>query len=242
MKQPIRVALFDVGNTLLYDDPASWPRIYRRAEDALWLALRDAGVQSTGRTLYGQYDSLFGYYYALCRNGIEEPGMARILSALLTSQGIFLPEESLRAALAAMYSVTQTNWHPEEDALPTLESLRERGVRLGVISNGADDPNARQLLAKGGLAPCFEFVLTSAAFGTRKPDAAIFRAALEHFHIAAEHAVMIGDTYEDDILGAVGIGMNAVWITRRVREWPGVQPVEPVALVRSLGEVPDLVS
>ena len=110
MKKAPQVVLFDLGNTLLHDDPAAWPEVYRRAEAALWNALRVAGVKSTPAELYAGHDSLLNYYYNLREPALEEPGMARVLERQLTAHHLPLSEPNLRAALNAMYSQTQSNW------------------------------------------------------------------------------------------------------------------------------------
>jgi HAD superfamily hydrolase (TIGR01509 family) len=148
----------------------------------------------------------------------------------------------LRAAMRAMYAVTQSNWHPEEDAIPTLRTLREGGFHTGLVSNAADDENTQVLIDKGGFRPYLEYVLSSAAFGRRKPHPGIFRAALDHFQVAAARAVMIGDSYEADVSGGHGAGLNTIWITRRARELPPTEPVAADAIVSTLREIPELVS
>jgi HAD superfamily hydrolase (TIGR01549 family) len=242
MKGPLQVVLFDLGNTLLHDDPAAWPRVYRRAEAALWNALELAGVRSTPAELYGSHDSLLNYYYDLREPALEEPGMARVLEGLLTEHHIVVSQLSLRSALNAMYSQTQGNWFLEADAAPTLAVLRAKGLRLGTVSNGADDLNAHQLLEKAGLRDYFDLVLSSAAFGWRKPHRGIFQAALDHFGASAERVAMVGDSYEADVLGANALGLKTVWITRRVRQRPTRMPVRPDFVVEALSEVPALIT
>ena len=149
MKRSISVALFDLGGTLFYDDPAEWTTIYPRADRALWDSLKASGVRATAEMLYGSEDGLLQYYYQLRATGLDEPGAAGVLRELLTKRGIAFSELSLKKALAAMYAVTQSNWHLEDDAFPALERLRAAGIRLGVVSNGSDDANARRLLEKG---------------------------------------------------------------------------------------------
>jgi putative hydrolase of the HAD superfamily len=139
-----------------------------------------------------------------------------------------------------MYAVTQSNWYPEEDAIPTLETLKRRGFHLGLISNAADDENTQTLIDKGGFRPYLEFILSSAAFGKRKPHPAIFKAALEHFGVKANQAVMVGDLKETDILGAHQTGMRSIWITRRVKNKDTAIKVEPDAVVSTLSEIPGL--
>jgi HAD superfamily hydrolase (TIGR01549 family) len=240
MKGALQLVLFDLGNTLLHDDPHAWPLVYRRAEGALWNSLRLAGVSSTPAELYGGPDSLLNYYYDLREPALEEPGIARILEGLLAQHEELVSQANQRAALDVMYSQTQSNWFVEDDAAPTLEALRAEGLRLGAVSNGADDLNAQQLVEKAGLREYLDLVLSSAAFGLRKPHPAIFQAALDHFGASAESAAMVGDSYEADIVGAHALGLKTVWVTRRVRRDPAGMPVRPDFEVKALGDIPAL--
>jgi putative hydrolase of the HAD superfamily len=97
-----------------------------------------------------------------------------------------------------------------EDALPVLEHLRERGLRLGLLSNTARDLDAFVSHHRLDV----DAVLTSRAHGKTKPHETIFRAMLEALGVEAEATVMVGDTVEDDVEGARAIGMRAVLVDR----------------------------
>ena len=114
-----------------------------------------------------------------------------------------------------------------EDALPTLAELRRRGYRLGLLSNTARDLPA--FVAHHGID--VDAVLTSAAHGKTKPHAAIFRHMLELLGTEPEATLMVGDTLEDDVEGAHGVGMPAVLLDRGDR-----YPAFPARL-RGLGEL-----
>ena len=240
-RRPIQVVLFDLGGTLFYDDPDAWERTYARADKALWESLNASGVQASPEIVFGRQDGLLHYYYELRATGLDEPGAAGVLRELLTKRRIPFSEAILKKALDAMYAVTQTNWHLEADAIPTLKSMKTAGLRQGVLSNGSDDTNALRLLEKGHLEPYIESVLTSAAFGRRKPDPSIFRAALAKFGLEPGESVMVGDNYDADIAGAQAVGMRTIWITRRVPHSGAVQGLLAQTKVGSLAEIPALV-
>ena len=240
MKKPIRLVLFDLGSTLIYEQ-APWDGLFVRADVALWQALRKHGVMLRAQEVYGSPTTLFELYNERHRkdaNSLGEPTTLAVLDELLRGKGYQLTREQLRDAMRAMYAVTQTNWLPEEDALPTLAELQRSGYRIGLISNAADDDNTQALIDKAKLRPYLEFILSSAAFGKRKPEPSIFRSALEHFGVPAEEAVMVGDNFEADIVGAHGVGMQGIWITRRTAEaaYPGQRPAD--AVVKTLMDIP----
>ena len=114
-----------------------------------------------------------------------------------------------------------------EDALPTLVELRRRGYALGLLSNTARDLPA--FVAHHGID--VDAVLTSAAHGKTKPHEAIFRRMLELLGTEPEVTLMVGDTLEDDVEGARGVGMRAVLLDRGDR-----YPAFPARL-RGLGEL-----
>jgi len=100
-----------------------------------------------------------------------------------------------------------------EDALPTLDALRERGLRLGLLSNTARDMD--EFVAHHGLA--VDAVLSSRTHGKTKPHETIFRRMLELLGVAPAEAMMVGDTVDDDVEGALAVGMRAVLVDREGR-------------------------
>jgi len=131
----------------------------------------------------------------------------------------------------------------EEDAIPTLATLKSQGFRIGAVTNGADNDNSQALIDKGGVRPYLEYIVSSAVYGKRKPHPSIFRAALQYFGLPATKAVMIGDDYEADIVGAGGAGLRSIWITRRVSNPGPIRPeARPVAVVSTLSEIPALLA
>jgi len=233
----ITTVLFDLGSTLLYSkDP--WPPIYARADRALVRSLKAAGIRLDPSAGYGDFDTFLDAYYAERGAGTVERTTFAALRDLLAGKGFpDVPEAVLRASLDDMYAVTQRNWYLENDAVHTLALLQRSGYRLGLISNTSDDKNVQQLVDRWSLRAYFELILTSAGCGIRKPDPAIFRIALDHFRVRPGAAAMIGDTPEADIQGANGLGLYAIWITRR-SEKTDPQPARPDAVVSTLEEIP----
>jgi putative hydrolase of the HAD superfamily len=122
-----------------------------------------------------------------------------------------------------------------EDALPVLEDLHRRGLRIGLISNGQRDLD--EFAAHHGLE--VDAIVGSKAHGRIKPDPSIFVAALTALGTASEETAMVGDSYEDDIAGARALGIRAILLDR-----DGLRPDEPeridtlLALPAALGLPP----
>ena len=238
---PITTIFFDLGSTLIYcKDP--WPPFYERADRELTRALNEAGIPVDSATFYAEFGSFLDSYYVRRGNDPVEVTTSVALEELLAQKGFrSISPVLLRQALDALYAVTQQNWFLEADALPTLETLRQRRYALGLISNTSDDMNVQQLVDRWGLRPYFEFIVTSAGCGIRKPDRRIFQLALDHFGIRPEAAVMVGDTPEADIQGANDLGIHSIWITRR-SEKTDPAPARPDATIRTLEEIPALLA
>ena len=125
----------------------------------------------------------------------------------------------------------------------TLETLKSRGYRLGLISNTSDDNNVQGIVDRWGLRPFFETIVTSAALGIRKPDVRIFQVALDRFRVQPEAAAMVGDTLDADVLGANQSGIYSIWVTRRVQiPEEGELAIQPQAVVTALSQIPDLLA
>jgi putative hydrolase of the HAD superfamily len=102
------------------------------------------------------------------------------------------------------------NFELYEDVLPTLEDLRRRGLRIGLVSNTARDLD--EFVRHHALD--VDAALSSRAHGRVKPHASIFRAVLELLDVPPGSAAMVGDTPEDDVQGARALGMRAFLLDR----------------------------
>lgn len=111
------------------------------------------------------------------------------------------------------------------DAAPALAELRALGVELVCVSNW--DVSLPSVLARCGLADGLDGVVTSAAVGTRKPDPAIFGAALELAGCEPKEALHVGDTPGEDLDGARAAGIGALLIDRS-----GGGDIESLAAIR----------
>ena len=100
-----------------------------------------------------------------------------------------------------------------DDARPALDELREAGLRLVCVSNW--DISLSEVLDRCGLGDAVDGVVTSAASGVRKPDPAIFHAALDLAGCGADEALHVGDTVAEDVAGAGAAGIRALHLDRK---------------------------
>lgn len=237
------VVFFDLGSTLIYFD-GNWLEVYGRAIAAMVEQLLQFGLQLNLQAFQRDFLHRMEIYHGERNNNLIEYTAAHVLRSLLADRGYPESEDALvQAALKAMYQVTQKHWHIEEDALATLDQLRRRGYRLGMISNAADDANVQALVDKAHLRPYFEVIYSSAAIGIRKPNPRLFELALRAVRTAPWRAAMVGDMLSTDILGAQSVGVFAIWITRRAEasaNQPYLSIVHPNATITTLSELPVL--
>ena len=130
-------------------------------------------------------------------------------------RGALPPSESLAAldveALTdALLSALRFDAYP--DARPALMAARRAGARVVVVSNW--DVSLADVLERVGLAPLVDAVVTSAAVGAAKPAPAIFAHALGLAGVAAERALHVGDSLDEDVRGATACGIPAVLLRR----------------------------
>ncbi len=241
----IRAVIFDLGNTLMYPVASDlWPEVIQRGNQALMDYLCERNILTDCNTFMLEFNQRLHQYYDERDKLMIETSTFLVLKELLAEKGYEnVSDAVIRDSLDAHYAVTQKNWQLEEDAIDCLNTLRQQNYSLGLLSNAGDHRDVLQLVEKFDLSPYFEFILTSAGCGYRKPHPRIFQLALEKLNARPEEVAMVGDTLNADIVGANQAGLYSIWITRRTatpRDDTLPLPVTPQATVRSLGELPGL--
>jgi HAD superfamily hydrolase (TIGR01509 family) len=114
-------------------------------------------------------------------------------------------------------TVRADSWEAFPDTVPTLRALRERGLRVGVVSDtGFDLRPALDLL---GLSPFLDSVVMSFQYGVCKPAVSVFRAASEQLGVKPERTLMVGDNPLTDS-GAINAGMYVFLLPRPTADGP----------------------
>ena len=141
-------------------------------------------------------------------------------------------------ALAELYAYHQQSnlWElVPDDVVPALAALRDRGLRLTVVSNANGRLGA--LLERLNLAASFDCVLDSHDEGVEKPDPRIFEIALERSGAAPESTIHVGDLYQVDVVGARAAGLRGVLLDQK-----GLYDDVDCPRVRSLADLVDQVT
>lgn len=241
----IRAVIFDLGNTLMYPvAPDLWPEVIQRGNKALMDYLCNMGILTDCDNFMLEFNQRLHQYYDERDKLMIETSTFLVLKELLEEKGYSdISESVIRESLDAHYAVTQRNWQLEEDTIECLTTLREQKYTLGLVSNAGDHRDVLQLVEKFNLTPYFEFIITSAGCGYRKPHHRIFQLALEQINARPEEVAMVGDTLNADIMGANQAGIYSIWITRRTTrplDDTLPLPITPQATIKTLGELPSL--
>lgn len=214
--KPCRALFFDVGETLLAPHP-SFPELFTAV-------LIDEGYEVGPEQVGATFARMAPTFAEVIDKHVTGPWTVsrerslefwgRIYGAALRDLGIDDDEGRLIEALYFKFTRYES-YRLFPDVLPALDAAREAGFRLGLISNFEEWLEG--LLVHMEIADHFDPVVISGKVGVEKPDAAIFRLALEQSGCEAEESVYVGDHPRIDVQGAQAVGMGAVLIDRRGR-------------------------
>jgi HAD superfamily hydrolase (TIGR01549 family) len=144
--------------------------------------------------------------------------------------------EALAAPIAAAYGDVrrETGIRLFEGVPEMLALLRARGYRLGLLTNGLSELQWEKIRALD-LEPRLDAVVVADDIGCSKPDGRAFAALLDLLAARAEDTLFVGDSYDADIVGAHGAGMQTAWVSPDGADCPG--PVVPDYVLASAAEV-----
>ncbi|MBC1489861.1 HAD family hydrolase [Listeria sp. FSL L7-1485] len=130
--------------------------------------------------------------------------------------------ETLNTVPNTRYDHEPLDTYPEvilrKDAHETLEKVKQLGLKQAILSNTAtsDTEVIKRVLKNFGILDFFDFIYASNSElqpgKMEKPDKTIFDYTLKNLNIEASQAVMIGNTFESDIIGANRAGIHAIWL------------------------------
>jgi putative hydrolase of the HAD superfamily len=158
------------------------------------------------------------------RRALERVGCAE---ASLAEAAVHLSRSHMRGIADA------TVFPPAHAAL--LETMAAR-FRLGLVSNFDDSTTACDILMCHGIAPQMTTTVISEGLGLRKPHPAVLRTACRGLDVAPGEALMVGDTFAEDVAGAHAAGIDAVWIDATGKGVPA-DATPPRFVVRALPEL-----
>ena len=113
----------------------------------------------------------------------------------------------------------ESAWQPYPDVDECLETLRQRGHRLAVLSNGSDEQQ-RKKLTQIAVVDYFPDVFTAETLGVGKPNREAYDRTAQALRVPVSECLMVGDDYDLDVLAPRGAGWQALHLdrTRQRRE------------------------
>lgn len=227
--------LFDLDDTILRfsaGQPNFWRHALQRqapqlAEQHLQLEQRIAAINheywdDVARAFWGR-QNMHEARRIIARAALEPSGLAADLCQRIADD---------------MTDEKEAHVRPFEGALEVLQQLRQQGQRMGLLTNGCSLFQRRKL-QRYALEPLFELILIEGELGYGKPDARVFRAALDHFGVPATDTWMIGDNLDADIAGAQQVGITGIWHDATGQGIPASSRVVPARVIRKLNELLD---
>ena len=157
---------------------------------------------------------------------------AEAFGRILGNSGVPAPPSLVAEMVRRDRELLLANARLFDDEVPFLQRLRDRGIKIAIVSNCTE--NTRPLLLALGVDALADTLVLSCEVGAAKPAPEIFRCALDRLGVAAEAAVFVDDQ-AGFCAGSVAVGIRAVQIVRG--ELNGQMPAAGTTVVRSLPEV-----
>ncbi len=235
-----RAVVFDLGGTLVHwpdweeAAPAKWAFAY----DALLLAGGDRAWPQKEDFVAAMRDAEKAHWERVDREHWSGPSTG-LVSDGFRRLGVNVEEDVLIATMDG-YARAVEGWSTVfPDSRDTLVLLRERGYRLGLLSNtwwAAEWHNAD--IAAHGLGDLLDELVYTSDLPHSKPHPSVFREVAARLGVDPAACVMIGDRQIDDVAGAKGAGMRGIW-RRNDSSFPP-SSVTPDAVVDRLSVLPGL--
>jgi HAD superfamily hydrolase (TIGR01509 family) len=240
----IQAVIFDMGGTLLR---------FARPGSGSWRELETPGIRSLyhyliaqGHPIVSHEDEFVEAMFARLAEGWEQSTGGHInlravdwIAAGAADHAVTLDEQALREAARMYARPMRADLTAMPGAIETLAALREQGYHIGMISNTIWPAELHmEDLAEIGLLAYLDHMDFSGELGYWKPNPRVFQHTLSKLGVAPDQAVFVGDNPREDILGAQGVGMRAVW--QRSAEFP-LGDVRPDATIETLAELPAII-
>lgn len=208
----IKAVLFDLGDTLLDFQPMDRPALFRGVAETTYKFLQDHGCALPSfATYYRRHLWVVrrAYVWATLRG--REVDSVRAMQRFCGKQGYPTDEAFITELLWMWYQPIIPRSSVAGDVIPTLQRLRDAGLKMGIVSNTLLPGRVLDRhLEMVGLKEFFPVRIYSSEITYRKPKAIMFRAALAQIAAGAEECLFVGDMVKTDIVGARRVGMRSV--------------------------------
>ena len=205
-----KAVLFDASETIWYPRASPkgvWKGILEDLEFDVPTSQIDGAWEREWQLLEPQY---------LAFESLGHPNEPSAIESMwAASEARFVDGLGLTVDLNRLRRVADERFASNEDLYPetveVLEKLSTMGKRMAIVSNGV---NQERTAVRLGIDGYFAHVVGSVHVGFAKPHRGIFDLALSALDVSAEDAIMVGDNWEADVLGARGVGMRCLHVVR----------------------------
>ncbi len=212
MPRKIKAVLFDLGETLLDFGKINTTRLFRQSAVLTYEFLQQCGQPVGSFTIYSLQSMMAVRLRCLLSNltGKDFDALS-LLKKIGDRKGFMLSEDQWRQLGWLWYEPLSKLARIEPKIKETLTSLKEMGLRLGIVSNtfvsaSSLDRHLKQL----GILDFFEFRFYSYQFDFRKPNVRIFEIAARQMGESPDNILFVGDRIDKDIKPALKVNMTAV--------------------------------
>ena len=202
----IKAVLFDLGGTLIKGNEI--PQVIKMYDDLL----QSFGLKRSQEEIVRAYEK------ANSRENVQ--------MFLHSSRGFwiefnifFLSELKVKKKMVEIAKVIDREWWCKiklsfyPDVLPTLDALRRRNLKIGIISNGLES-DIKQILKLADVNYNFDIKVGIDTFKSLKPDKEIFLLTLKKLDLSASEVLYVGDSLRNDYEGAENVGIYPILIDR----------------------------
>jgi putative hydrolase of the HAD superfamily len=168
----------------------------------------------------------------------QEVDIGDLYREALSALGLDLTQETLDWVIDQEQVAWFNGILPSPHTRGVLEALKDRGLKLCIVSNAAFPPKSmRDQLRHHDLFDFFDATVYSSELGLRKPNAAIYQEALRLVDVRPDEAVFVGDRLREDVIGPRKAGIHPFLTHEFRQEHPRFWGVD-VQVLASLDQLP----
>ncbi|MFT8320449.1 MAG: HAD family hydrolase [Bacillus sp. (in: firmicutes)] len=255
----IKAIFFDLDDTLLWDKKSvkeAFVKTCKLAEEKYGVAVEkiEEAVRKEARSLYESYETysftqMIGInpFEGLWGEFLDDHDSFRKMKEIVPLYrkeawtnglaAVGIDDKELGEILAEAFpQFRKESPFVYEETFAVLDQLKDK-YKLVLITNGSPHLQNTKLTITPEIAPYFDEIVISGAFGKGKPDPSIFDHALSLVQLDKEDVLMVGDNLMTDILGATRAGIKSVWINRENASHTDVVPTYEITNLHDLFEV-----
>jgi putative hydrolase of the HAD superfamily len=206
----LKGAIFDLGETLMHL-AVSWEQVREWRVKAIYESFTEHGVTLDLNDLKREYLRLHEEESEYAARTLEEIEIRESFVKLFDRLGVKPRQQpEMEELVKRFFALEAESWILFPGIPEMLQQVRDLDLRMGVLSNARNDWAVREIMERLDLTRYFDAILTSAALGVRKPRPEPFQEMLKLLGIEASEAVMVGNSMEADVAGAVPLGIKTI--------------------------------